>query len=407
MENLAVLLGKGGGENEKLMFRVLKRGAELERPRAGGGELADLALRFDLTVPLARYYATHRAALPAVFKRYQIGPVWRAERAAVRALPRVRAVRRRRARLGVDGRRGGGHPRRRDRARRARLRRPRRAPELAPSARSLVRSCGVPDDAPRRRRRRHRQARQEDAGTIRGELAAKGVPDAAAAALLDLHARSRTADGGDAAARGRGARRRGGRRVGGGAPRGAGAHTAAAVGARSPSIPSSPAASTTTPAPSSRSPPPACPSASRGGGRFDELVERLSGARVPACGFSIGFERVYTLMEERGMFGGAARAADVLVAVPRAEALGDAIRLAAELRARRLARRRVPAAGEARPAVRARRAEGDPVRDRRRSRTTLAAGTLEVRDLATRQSTPVARAELAAWLRDHLAPAGA
>ena len=80
VESLAVLLGKGGGENEKLMFRVLKRGAELERARAGGGELADLALRFDLTVPLARYYATHRAALPAVFKRYQIGPVWRAER---------------------------------------------------------------------------------------------------------------------------------------------------------------------------------------------------------------------------------------------------------------------------------------------------------------------------------------
>src|SRR5262249_60610810 len=75
-------LGKAGGENEKLMFRVLERGAELERAIAAGrGELADLALCFDLTLPRARYYATHRAALPAVFKRYQIGPVWRAERA--------------------------------------------------------------------------------------------------------------------------------------------------------------------------------------------------------------------------------------------------------------------------------------------------------------------------------------
>jgi hypothetical protein len=82
MENLQVFLGKGGGENEKLMFRMLKRGAEPERAVAAGrGELADLALRFDLTVPLARYYATHRGALPAVFKRYQIGPVWRAESA--------------------------------------------------------------------------------------------------------------------------------------------------------------------------------------------------------------------------------------------------------------------------------------------------------------------------------------
>ena len=81
LENLSVFLGKGGGENEKLMFRVLKRGAELQRALEKSDELADLALRFDLTVPLARYYATHRGELPAVFKRYHIGPVWRAERA--------------------------------------------------------------------------------------------------------------------------------------------------------------------------------------------------------------------------------------------------------------------------------------------------------------------------------------
>src|SRR5262245_18464760 len=82
MESLRVFQGKAGSENEKLMFQVLKRGAELERALAAGGrELADLALRFDLTVPLARYYASHRAELPAVFKRHQFGPVWRAERA--------------------------------------------------------------------------------------------------------------------------------------------------------------------------------------------------------------------------------------------------------------------------------------------------------------------------------------
>src|SRR4030095_5936591 len=82
VENLRVFLGKGGGENEKLMFQVLKRGAELERAVAAGGrELADLGLRFYLNVPLARYYASHRGGLPTVFKRYQIGSVWRAERA--------------------------------------------------------------------------------------------------------------------------------------------------------------------------------------------------------------------------------------------------------------------------------------------------------------------------------------
>ena len=81
LENLSVFQGKGGGENEKLMFHVLKRGADLQRAlEKGGNELSDTALRFDLTVPLARYYATHRSELPTIFKRYQMGPVWRAER---------------------------------------------------------------------------------------------------------------------------------------------------------------------------------------------------------------------------------------------------------------------------------------------------------------------------------------
>ena len=66
------------------MFRVMKRGAELDAcRRRRAGELADLALRFDLTVPLARYFAHATAAsCRQSFKRYQIGPVWRAERRA-------------------------------------------------------------------------------------------------------------------------------------------------------------------------------------------------------------------------------------------------------------------------------------------------------------------------------------
>jgi len=79
MEDLSVLLGKGGGENEKLLFKVLKRGEKLEEARAGG-DLADYGLRFDLTVPLARFIATHQGKLPRVFRRYHIGPVWRADR---------------------------------------------------------------------------------------------------------------------------------------------------------------------------------------------------------------------------------------------------------------------------------------------------------------------------------------
>ena len=74
-----------GGDNEKLAFSVLKRGLsteDLARAAASGDahDLADLGLRFDLTVPLARFYASHRAELPSVFRAIQIAPVWRAER---------------------------------------------------------------------------------------------------------------------------------------------------------------------------------------------------------------------------------------------------------------------------------------------------------------------------------------
>jgi histidyl-tRNA synthetase len=74
-----------GGDNEKLGFSVLKRGLthdDLTAAAAHGDAhaLADLGLRFDLTVPLARFYASHRAELPTVFRAIQIAPVWRAER---------------------------------------------------------------------------------------------------------------------------------------------------------------------------------------------------------------------------------------------------------------------------------------------------------------------------------------
>ncbi|TFD44979.1 MULTISPECIES: histidine--tRNA ligase [Cryobacterium] len=85
MEDSALLHSGLGGDNEKLAFAVLKRGlgpADAAAAAASGDllALADLGLRFDLTVPLARFYATHRAELPAVFRAIQIAPVWRAER---------------------------------------------------------------------------------------------------------------------------------------------------------------------------------------------------------------------------------------------------------------------------------------------------------------------------------------
>ena len=71
-----------GGDNEKLAFGVLKRGLTRDDLQAAHEplDLVDLGLRFDLTVPLARFYASHRAELPNVFRAIQIAPVWRAER---------------------------------------------------------------------------------------------------------------------------------------------------------------------------------------------------------------------------------------------------------------------------------------------------------------------------------------
>ena len=80
MEHIENLTSKQGGDNEKLIFKVMKRGADLQRAiEKGDGEYADNGLRYDLTVPLARYYANNREKLPAPFKAMQLGNVWRAD----------------------------------------------------------------------------------------------------------------------------------------------------------------------------------------------------------------------------------------------------------------------------------------------------------------------------------------
>lgn len=78
LEDIDLLLSKEGGENEKLIYKVLKRGEKLDN--ASGNDLCDLGLRFDLTVPLSRYCANNAGNLPPVFKAMQVGNVFRAER---------------------------------------------------------------------------------------------------------------------------------------------------------------------------------------------------------------------------------------------------------------------------------------------------------------------------------------
>lgn len=84
VERLDTLLGKYGDEGDQLVFKILQRGDKLERALQAEDikdtDLADAGLRYDLTVPLARVYAQYRNDLPRFFKRYQIAPVWRADR---------------------------------------------------------------------------------------------------------------------------------------------------------------------------------------------------------------------------------------------------------------------------------------------------------------------------------------
>ena len=84
MEHIENLTSKQGGDNEKLIFKVLKRGRDLERalqsdPATLAEQLADNGMRYDLTVPLARFYANNKDKLPTPFKALQIGNVWRAD----------------------------------------------------------------------------------------------------------------------------------------------------------------------------------------------------------------------------------------------------------------------------------------------------------------------------------------
>lgn len=81
MENIGNLSNKQGGENEKLIFKVLKRGDKLNLDAARTeSEVVDFGMRYDLTVPLARFYSNNANDLPAPFKALQMGNVWRADR---------------------------------------------------------------------------------------------------------------------------------------------------------------------------------------------------------------------------------------------------------------------------------------------------------------------------------------
>ena len=308
-ENIETLLGKYGEEGNKLIFKILRRGEH-----EASGE-ADLALRYDLTVPLARVVAQYQNELPKFFKRYQIQPVWRADRPArgrfrefyqcdidaigstspvveAELLAAVSEV------LDAAGLRG--------------LRHQAQSPAAADGA---ARQRGVPADAARRCARRARQAgqdrrrrrRRQEARGIEAS-AADSVPQAASAAVSCRRTPSDSAATGSSASSSlattpdRGALPKFATIVGSSnGTRG----RAAGFG----SIRAWRAGCHTTRARSWRSPSPDLAGSLGGGGRYDNLVGMFLGRDVPACGFSLGLERIIVVMTERGMFPAASPAA--------------------------------------------------------------------------------------------------
>jgi histidyl-tRNA synthetase len=335
-ENIETLLGKYGDEGNKLIFKILRRG---EHEASGD---ADLALRYDLTVPLARVVAQYQNELPKFFKRYQIQPVWRADRPA-------RGRFREFYQCDIDAIGSTS---------------PVVEAELLAAVSEVLGRLGFEDFMIRLNHRRALTAMLDCADIaeplhgaalvaldkldkigvagVEKELRERGIDAAAASACLgflagganddpnpsatierfrqfverhdsgpaavsELEEIVRLADG--TAAHGR-------IRVDPSLARGLSYYTGAIMEITVPDLAGS----------------------LGGGGRYDNLVGMFLGRDVPACGFSLGLERIIVVMTERGMFPAKVSrgAVDVMVTFLGDGQRVDALTLAAELRAEKL-----------------------------------------------------------------------
>ena len=399
-ENIDTLLGKYGEEGNKLIFKILRRGEH-----EASGE-ADLALRYDLTVPLARVVAQYQNELPKFFKRYQIQPVWRADRPA-------RGRFREFYQCDVDAIGSTS---------------PVVEAEVIAAVSDVMGRLGFDDFVVRLNHRRALTALLECAGIpgalhgealvaldkldkigperVGSELQARGVDAAAAAACLRFfavdegdarmrdpidrlrefvagHDAGQTAVGeleeimrltGGTAAQGR-------IRIDPSLARGLSYYTGAIMEIAVPDLAGS----------------------LGGGGRYDNLIGMFLGRDVPACGFSLGLERIIVVMTERKMFPAsvAAGGADVMVTIWNDQTRGEALALASELRsaglrvdvypdADKLGKQLKYAASRTVPLVVV---LGDDERAR---------GEVAIKDLRTGEQTTVARAGAAEFVANRL-----
>jgi histidyl-tRNA synthetase len=321
LENIETLTGKYGEEGNKLIYKVLRRGEH-----ESSGE-TDLALRYDLTVPLARVVAEYRGKLPKFFKRYQIQPVWRADRPA-------RGRFREFYQCDVDsiGSRSMVVE-----------------TELCAAVSEVLQTLGFDDftiqlnhrdlltallgavgiDGPLQATALVAVDKLDKVGVqgVRTELLERGVSETSAASLLNAFEDSGRLD----------------RLVGG---TDLGSRAAAQIAEITALAGATPARGRITFAPRlarglsyytgaiMEVTVPDLSGSLGGGGRYDGLIGMFLGEEVPACGFSLGLERILVVMSERNMFPPSVQqaSADVLVTLFSAETVAEALRLASELR---------------------------------------------------------------------------
>jgi histidyl-tRNA synthetase len=326
LENIETLTGKYGEEGNKLIFKVLRRGEH-----ESSGE-TDLALRYDLTVPLARVVAEYRGQLPKFFKRYQIQPVWRADRPA-------RGRFREFFQCDVDaiGSRSMVVE-----------------TELCAAVCDVLVALGFEDFTIRLNHRAVLSGLLQAAGVVaelhgpalvaidkldkigpdavRAELVTRGVAETAAARVMETFGGAITlAQAGNAVAGIPEARAGVDQltqvlalststsasrfiRFDPSLARGLSYYTGAIMEVAVSDLPGS----------------------LGGGGRYDGLIGMFLGEDVPACGFSLGLERILVVMAERKMFPPAVEqaSADVLLTLFDQASIPDVLKLAADLRAR-------------------------------------------------------------------------
>jgi histidyl-tRNA synthetase len=415
VENIETLMGKYGEEGNQLIFKILKRG---EHEKTGE---ADLALRYDLTVPLARVVAQYQNELPKFFKRYQIQPVWRADRPA-----RGRFREFYQCDVDVLGSQSMAVE-----------------AEICAAASDALVALGFDDFTIRLNHRQALTAVLNNAGVsaekhddalialdkldkigpegVEKEFSARGISEAVGKSLLgfftalsSLEHAAEIAAGEDPLVKraalnkailGRLVEAVGDNETG---ARGvdelqsimafAGASGAASRMKIDPAL--ARGLSYYTGAIIEISVADLAGSLG-GGGRYDNLVGMFLGKDVPACGFSLGLERIIVVMSEREMFPAAliSSPADVMVTIWNEDSTGESIALAAELRSKGLRVDLYPEADKMGKQFKYASARGIPfvaiVGDDERAR-----GEIAIKDMKSGEQRSVKRGDVGAAIRD-------